>query len=134
MKKKIHEASTKSDDDFVIETAEAALKERSTETLGMLKIKKKTVKIKMNTAAEVNLIPIRVFKEIEDGPVKMEITKTKLCGYGGTNIPVEGKIKVMCKFLDAKQKSEFYVEKTDSKTILSLQTCRELGMIQYSKK
>ena len=98
MKKKIHEASTKSDDDFVIETVEAELKEKSTETLGMLKIKNKTVKVKMNTGAEVNLMPIRVFKQIEDDPVKMERTKTKLCGYGGTNIPVEGKIKVMCKF------------------------------------
>ena len=47
----------------------------------------------------------------------MEKTKTKLCWYGGTSIPVEGKIKVMCEFRDAKQKLEFYVVKTDSKTV-----------------
>ena len=63
-------------------------------------------------------------------PVGSARGPTKLCGFGGTNIPVEGKIKVMCEFRDAKQKSEFYVAKTDSKTVLSLQTCRELGMIQ----
>ena len=39
MTKKVHEASTKSDDDFVIETVEAALKENSTEALAILKIK-----------------------------------------------------------------------------------------------
>ena len=37
----------------------------------------------------------------------MERTKTKLCGCGETNIPVGGKIRVMCEFRDAKQKSEF---------------------------
>ena len=36
----------------------------------------------------------------------------------------------MCEFRDAKQKLELYVMKTDCKTILSLQTCREFGMIQ----
>ena len=41
MTKKIHEASTKSDCDFVIETVEAALKEKSTEALAILKINRK---------------------------------------------------------------------------------------------
>ena len=114
----------------MIETVAAALKEKLTEALAILKINNKKVKVKLNTDAEVNVMPMRVFNQIEDGHVKMERTRTKLCGYGGTNIPVEGKIKVICKFRDAKQKSEFYVAKTDSKTVLSLQTCRELGMIQ----
>ena len=77
---------------------------------------------------------IRVFEQIEDAHVKMERTKTKLCGYGGTNSQVEGKIKVMCEFGDAKQKSEFYLVKTDSKIVISLQTCRELGMIKILNK
>ena len=41
MTKKIHEASTKSDCDFVIETVEAALKEKSTEASAILKINRK---------------------------------------------------------------------------------------------
>ena len=114
----------------MIETVEAALKEKSTEALAILKINNKKVKVKLDTGAEVNVMPMRVFKQIEDGHVKIERTKTKLCGYGGTNIPMEGKVKVMCEFRDAKQKSEFYVVKTDSKAVLSLQTCSELGMIQ----
>lgn len=40
----------------------------------------------------------------------------KLWGYGRTNIPVEGKIKVMCEFQDDTQISAYYVLKTDSKT------------------
>ena len=129
MTKKVHKVSTKSDDDFVIKTVEAAVKEKSTEALAILKINNKKVKVKLDTGAEVNVM-LRLLKQIEDDHVKMERTKTKLCGYGRTNISVEGKIKLMCEFRDAKQKSESYVAKTDSKTVLSLQTCRELGMIQ----
>ena len=84
------------------------------------------MKVKLDTGAEINVMLMRVFKQIEDGHVKMKRTKTMLCGYGGTNILVEGKIKVMCEFRDAKQKSEFYEAKTDSKTVLSLQACREM--------
>ena len=47
---------------------------------------------------------------------------------------MKGKNNVMCEFRDEKQKSEFYVAKTDSKTLLSLQTWRELGMIQILNK
>ena len=92
------------------------------------------MKIKLDTHAEVNVMSMRVLKQIEDGHAKMERTKTKLCGYCETNIPVEGKIKVICEFQDAKQKSEFYMAKIDSKTVLSLQTCRELGMIKILNK
>ena len=100
-----------------------------------MKIYNKKVKVKLDTGAGVNVVMlIRVFEQIEDAHVKMERTKTKLCGYGGTNIQVEGKIKVMCEFGDAKQKSEFYLVKTDSKIVISLQTCRELGMIKILNK
>ena len=42
----------------------------------------------------------------------MRKTATKLCGYGGTNIPVVGKITVKCEFSDAE---EFHIVKTGSK-------------------
>ena len=59
------------------------------------------MKVKLDTGAEVNVM-LRLLKQIEDNHVKMERTKTKLCGYGRTNISVEGKIKLMCEFRDAK--------------------------------
>ena len=101
MTKTVHKPSTKPDDDLVIETVEAALKEKSTEALAILKINNKKVKVKLDTGAEVNVM-LRLLKQIEDDHVKMERTKTKLCGYGRTNISVEGKIKLMCEFRDAK--------------------------------
>ena len=91
--KKVHEASTKSDDDFVIETVEAALKQKSTKALATLKISNKKVKVKLDTGAEVNVMSMGVFKQIKDGHVKMERTKTKLCGYGGTRSSVNFKMQ-----------------------------------------
>ena len=93
MTKKVHEASTKSDDDFVIETVEAALNGKSTEALATLKINNKKVKVKLDTGAEVNVMLVRVFKQMKDGHVKMERTKTKLCGYGGTRSSVNFKMQ-----------------------------------------
>ena len=48
----------------------------------MFKINNKKVKIKLDTDAELNVMSMAVFKQIEDGHVKMEKTKTKtiLCG------------------------------------------------------
>ena len=42
----------------------------------MINIEK--VKVKLDTGAEVNVMLMRVFKQIEDGHVKIENTKTKL--------------------------------------------------------
>ena len=78
------------------------------------------MKVKLGSGAEVNVIPMTVFKQIENGHVNMERRTTKLCRYGVRNIPVKGKIKVICEFRDDKKKSKLYVEKTDSKTVLSL--------------
>ena len=45
MTKKVHEASSKYDDDLVVETVKAALKEKSTEALVILNINNKKVKV-----------------------------------------------------------------------------------------
>ena len=66
MTKKVHKASTKSDDNFLLETVEAELKEKSTEALAILKTNNKKMKVKLETDAEVNVVLMRVFKQIEE--------------------------------------------------------------------
>ena len=60
----------------------------------------------------------------------MKMTATKLCVYGGANLPVARKIHVICEFCDAKDQAEFFIVKADSKTLFSLRTCKSLGIIQ----
>ena len=61
----------------------------------MVKINNKKVMAKLDPA-EVNVVPSEIYKQIETEGVQMRKTATKLCGYGGTNIPVVGKITVKC--------------------------------------
>ena len=128
--KKIHQASAGPSDDFVIEEIASSMVKKATEAFVIVKINNRKVKVKIDTGAEVNVMPLRVFEQIETEGIQMMKTTTKLCGYGGTNIPVVGKIMVQCKFREAEEESEFYIVKTESKTVLSLQTCKSLRIIQ----
>ena len=128
--RKVHEASAEPTEDFVIEEVETSKEKKATEAFVILKINNKKVKVKLDTGAEVNVMPLCVYEQLQTEEVQMMKTATKLCGYGGTNIPVVGKISVNCEFRDIEEQSEFYIVKTDSKTVLSLQTCKSLGIIQ----
>ena len=102
--KKVHEASTASSDDFVLEEVTTGKEKKATEAFVMVIINNKEVKAKLHTGAEVNVIPLRIYKQVETEGVQMRKTATKLCGYGGTNIlRVVGKITVNCKFCDAEE-------------------------------
>ena len=79
-------------DDFVLEEVRTSKEKKATEAFVTVKIKNKKVKVKLDTGAEVNVVPLRISKQIETKGVHTRKTATKLCGYGGTNIPVVGKI------------------------------------------
>ena len=65
----------------------------------------------------------------------MRKTATKLCGYGGTNIPVVGKITVKCEFCDAeefhkteaKQKSNHRNNMTKQKIKITIKQMEEMN-------
>ena len=61
-----------------------------------MKINNNKFKSKLDMGAEVNVISSEVYTHIETDRVQMRKTATKLCGYGGTNISVVGKITVKC--------------------------------------
>ena len=70
-----------------------------------------------------------IYKQIGTGGEQMKKTATKFCGYGGTNIPCVRRITVKCEF-HAEEQLEFYIVKTGRKTVLNLQTCKSLRIIQ----
>ena len=79
-------------------------------------------------------MPLRIYKQIKTKGVQMRKTVAKLCAYGVTKIPAVGKIAVKWEFRDAEEQSEFYIVKTDSKTVLRLQTCKPLRIIKILNK
>ena len=130
--KKVHEASAASSDHFVLDEVTTSKEKKTIEVFVIMKINNKNVKAKLDIVEEVNPTLLRIYKQTETDAVQMRKTATKLCGYGGANIPVVGTITVKCKFCDAEELSQFYIVKTDNKTLLSLQTCKSLTIIQKS--
>ena len=80
--KKVHEASAAPSADFVIEEIGSNIEKKATEAFRILKINNKKVKVKLETGAEVNVMPLRVYEQIKSKDVKMKTTATKLCVYG----------------------------------------------------
>ena len=128
--KKAHEASTTPSNDFVQEEVTTSKEKKVTEAFVIAKINNKKVKVKLDTGAEVNVMLLRICKQIETEAVQMRKIATKLCGYGGTNIPVIGKITMKCKLRDAKEQLEFYIVIIDSERVLSLQIWKLLRIMQ----
>ena len=118
--KKVHETSAAPSADFVIEEIGSNIEKKVTEACSILKLNNKKVKVKLDTGAEVNVMPVRVYEQIKSNDVKMKTTATKLFVYGGADIPIVGKIDVKCEFCNAEEQAEFFIVKTDSKTFLSL--------------
>ena len=62
--------------------------------------------------------------------IKLEHTNTKLTGYGGTKLKVKGKCSLQCFYKNSKIVGTFHVVDTNSPTVLGLQSCVDLGLIQ----
>ena len=56
----------------------------------ILKVNNKSVKFKIDTGGQCNVLPEEIFDKIKKKP-KLVATRTKLTAYGGTPVPVIGK-------------------------------------------
>ena len=92
--------------------------------------KKSALKFKLDTGAQVNIIPAKLFKNMNLPEAKVHSTNTKLTGYGGLNLKVKGTCDIKCSYKDAENVSKFYIVETDSPAVLGLQSCIDLGLIQ----
>jgi hypothetical protein len=91
--------------------------------------------VKLDTGAEVNVIPFRVYQQLVAGKeissdAEIKRTTTKLSGYGGAEIPVKGTCVLPCSYQTREIMTEFYIVETDNRTVLSLETCKQLNLIK----
>ena len=132
--KEVKEISTEDDDVYVIETvANNNAKQCNTEATVSLHIKDAKVRMKIDTGAEVDVMPLRVFNQVNDrnkeSILTMKSTSTKLIGYGGNEIPVCGVCSTACSFKGKILHTDFYVVDTDSRTVLGFDSCKKLDLI-----
>ena len=97
-------------------------KQCNTEATVILHIKDANVRMKIDTGAEVDVMPLRVFNQVNDrnkeSILTIKSTSTKLIGYGGNEIPVCGVCSTTCSFKGEMLHTDFYVVDTYSRTFL----------------
>lgn len=93
-----------------------------------IRIAGKLVNCKIDTGAEVNVMPRRVFKQLRDKP-SLKTTATVLHTVAGQTKPL-GVITVPVQHKEKKTSATFYVIEDSTKTLCGLQTSVELGLVQ----
>ena len=87
---------------------------------------------KVDTGAQTNVLCKSVLEVIENmSGNKLNITHSDvmLRAYGGTEIPILGKVNLNCKFNKVLVRAEFIVVPMEAKTIIGLDTCCKLQLV-----
>ncbi|KAK0148890.1 hypothetical protein N1851_010688 [Merluccius polli] len=94
-----------------------------------LKLEHKHVKFKLDTGAQANVIPYSLLQRIGKKNI-LRPTDVKLSTYTGDKIHVKGKCNWTVKYKKKTFVLEFIVVKKDSKPILGIQACEQMGLIK----
>ena len=137
IKQRVRGITAESNDDFVIEAVYGVDSNggKDTEALAVVNILDCSVRVKLDTGAEVNVMPERVYQQLvanEDVSKNAQLRETavKLTGYGGAQIPVKGTCMLPCSYKTQQIVSEFFIVETNNRTVLSLETCKQLNLIR----
>ena len=88
------------------------------------------VECKIDSGAEVNVMPLRVYKnlvpeqkDIHGRPIALQKSKVSLSAYGGANVKHYGCFTLQCTHNDIALNVEFHVTEDNGSTMLGLQAC-----------
>ncbi|CAC5354877.1 unnamed protein product [Mytilus coruscus] len=87
------------------------------------KLQGKTVQFKIDTGAQVNILPLSIYKKLSN--VKLSKTSTSLTSYSGDKLKVVGKCSLHLK----DKNCEFFVTDTNQSPLLGFKASHELGLI-----
>ena len=83
---------------------------------------------KLDTGAEGNVIPASTFWKVTED-TELSASTSRIIAYGGHPIEQLGTYILTVKHLDTEQACTFHVTKTAGPVIISLPTCRALGLV-----
>ncbi|KAK2721931.1 hypothetical protein QYM36_002485 [Artemia franciscana] len=90
------------------------------------------IKFKIDTGAEVNVLPTADFFNLKGASPRLTKTKDILTSYSGGQLKVVGTINLMLQYKKQRpQNHVFYVVETDKGPILSRQTSEKLNLIKF---
>ena len=81
-----------------------------------------TVKFKLDTGAETNVLPLSVYSKLKNKSLLLE-TSVVLSSYGEFKVKPEGKLNLSCKIQGMEQTLPFFVVAVESSPILGHSAC-----------
>ena len=95
------------------------------------------LKVKVDTGAQGNILPLRIYKNMfpdhvdENGfPTDTKSTQTRLTAYNGTPITQHGICTIHCSYNDNGTEADFYVADVDGPAICGLPTLCKLKLVE----
>ena len=97
-----------------------------------------TLKAKLDTGAQGNILPIRLYRQMYPQNVassglpksgSLENSTTVLTAYGGTKIVQHGICKIPCEFQNRKSVAAFFITEADGPAIIGFPTSLELDLV-----
>ncbi|KAK3084719.1 hypothetical protein FSP39_017965 [Pinctada imbricata] len=95
-----------------------------------IKIHRKAVNFKLDTGAEANIIPAKIFDTLRLRNEKLKSTNVNLITYDGTCMSPKGSVTLPCVVRKKTHHVNFFVTKSGSKPILGHASCTKLGLVQ----
>ena len=116
----------------VLNKVQSDFSEEDKSWYSLLKVVDKTVKFKLDTGAEANVVPKKLLYKLPHSHLKD--TKTKLSTYGNNVETPLGKTKLTCetKGTNIKQDLDFYVVNFQATPIVGLEACKTLKLLKKS--
>lgn len=96
-------------------------------------VEENDVSFKIDTGAEINVIPVHVLKRL-GRRIKIKGTSTKLRAFGGQKVDPIGMCYLSCGFENESLSTRFAVVDLDITPILGLNTCIDFGIVTPSKR
>ncbi|KPJ13895.1 Retrotransposable element Tf2 155 kDa protein type 1 [Papilio machaon] len=90
------------------------------------------IQFKLDTGADVNVLPRRYLQKIGMTSDSLMKSAVKLRGYSGGDIKVVGRCNIKVKYKDVNYILDFIIADVDSPPILGCQSCQELNLIKLT--
>ena len=113
--------------DFFVNTIQHDSK--TNQAFAQVEINSKMLGMKIDTGAQVNVIPISIYRQLGiKGPLKP--CNTRLTAYDGKPLSVEGSTSIPCKYNGQTFHEEFFIVRSGSSPILGLQACLRMNLVK----
>ncbi|XP_064468578.1 uncharacterized protein LOC135380477 [Ornithodoros turicata] len=101
----------------------------SSQWLQSVQIQDRTIEFKLDTGADVNVLPYTVIESCSRKPV-IEATEIKVQTFSGEPLPIVGKCQLNCVINGKNCRLEFVVVRMNVSAILGKRACEELNLVK----